>query len=367
MRIERLDGIRGIAVLFVVLHHHKMFPDGWAGVDLFFVLSGFLITGILRSARSDASYWAPFYLRRVTRIVPPLVVLIPLALVISRHVSVLTALGYLLFAGNLVNLTQHSSTLIGITWSLAIEEHFYFLWPFAVRYLSREKLIWFLICVLVAEPLLRAVFTPFFRTMDPIYYLTPFRLDGLAAGSLLALSVESPSLAESWKKWSPIGIASSLAVFVGLSIFLPHVFDRDANSVLFNSVGYSLMALMSLSFISYVYLNQDSVVSRVLSLRALTFIGVISYGIYLFHPTIIAIAEHLAGIRVFPADPVIVHKLFWIDLPAVVLFAGISFTLYEKPIMKWGRKKASAYRNRAETSVASRVVQDAPAEFSEVQ
>lgn len=364
MRIERLDGIRGIAVLFVVLHHHKMFPDGWAGVDLFFVLSGFLITGILRSARTDASYWAPFYLRRVTRIMPPLVVLIPLALVISRHVSVLTALGYLFFAGNLVNLTQHSSTLVGITWSLAIEEHFYFLWPFAVRYLSREKLIRFLICVLVAEPLLRAVCTPFFKTMDPIYYLTPFRLDGLAAGSLLALSVESPTLAKSWKKWSPIGIASSLTLFVGLSFFLPHIFDRDANSILFNSIGYSLMALISVSFISYVYLNQNSSISRVLSLRALTFIGVISYGIYLFHPTVLAIAEHLAGIRVFPADPIVVHKLFWIDLPAVVLFAWISFSWYEKPIMKWGRKKAAYLRDRAEAAATETVLPQGSAELS---
>jgi peptidoglycan/LPS O-acetylase OafA/YrhL len=91
---------------------------------------------------------------------------------------------------------------------------------------------------------------------------------------------------------------------------------------------------------------------------------VISYGIYLFHPTVLAIAEHLAGIRVFPADPVIVRKLFWIDLPAVVLFAWISFSLYEKPIMRWGRKKAAGLKDKAEASAATTVLQESTADLS---
>jgi peptidoglycan/LPS O-acetylase OafA/YrhL len=348
MRIDRLDGIRGIAVLFVVLHHHKMFANGWIGVDLFFVLSGFLITGILRNARSDRSYWGPFYLKRATRILPPLVILIPIALIISRHVSLLTALGYLFFAGNVVNVTKHSSTLLGITWSLAIEEHFYLIWPFAVRYLRRENLIRLLACVLIAEPLLRAILSAHFSTMEPIYYLTPFRLDGLAAGSLLAVSIESPKAAEAWKKWSFAALPLSLVAFITLSITLSNTFNRDANTVLFNSLGYSLMALLSLSFVTYVYLNQDSIVSRLLASRALVFVGTISYGIYLFHPTVLAIAERLAGVHTFPVDPVMAHKLFWFDLPATLLIAWVSFRLYEKPITLWGRRKAAELRLKDE-------------------
>jgi peptidoglycan/LPS O-acetylase OafA/YrhL len=71
--IASLDGVRGVAVLLVLLHHHGWLKSGWLGVDLFFVLSGYLITGILRSSRSEVAYWQPFWIKRVTRIFPPLV------------------------------------------------------------------------------------------------------------------------------------------------------------------------------------------------------------------------------------------------------------------------------------------------------
>src|ERR1035437_1333738 len=141
MRIQRLDGLRAIAVGAVVLHHHLLVSGGWVGVELFFVLSGFMITTILRRDRKDPAYWKRFYIRRATRILPPVMALILLVAVYYQP-PVRSLLVYIFFLGNFANLTRWGmSSQLGLLWSLAIEEHFYLMFPFAVRYLERSRLI----------------------------------------------------------------------------------------------------------------------------------------------------------------------------------------------------------------------------------
>src|SRR5580658_2055432 len=101
--IDSFDGIRGIAVLMVLLAHGTWFKSGWAGVDLFFVLSGFLITGILRKTRSEPFYWRRFYIKRATRILPPVLLAVIATVVLWPDSSPIAIGGYLLSLGDVFN------------------------------------------------------------------------------------------------------------------------------------------------------------------------------------------------------------------------------------------------------------------------
>jgi len=156
--------------------------------------------------------------------------------------SLWTIAGYSLFLGNAMNITRSANEFFLVLWSLAVEEHFYIFWPFAVKFLQQRTLITLVTCVLLIEPILRAAFTPYIQG-ETIYYLTPFRLDSLAAGSLLALLTESV-FAENWlRRWSITGIFSAVSLYALIRLIMPN-FSRDQNSVSFNSIGYSLVTVI---------------------------------------------------------------------------------------------------------------------------
>src|ERR1700753_580321 len=111
-RIPQLDGLRAIAVILVFMFHHGLVRSGWIGVDIFFVLSGFLITGILRRDTGNPKYWSSFYAKRVTRILPPLLAVVIVVLLAEPHFK-LGSLGYLLFASNIVELTPYAIASLG--------------------------------------------------------------------------------------------------------------------------------------------------------------------------------------------------------------------------------------------------------------
>lgn len=350
MRLERLDGIRAIAITLVLLHHLGLLDVGWAGVDLFFVLSGFLITGILRKTRAQNAYWGPFYFKRATRILPPLLLLLVIDAIFSKHDRGIYVLGYLFFLGNVVNITPHISSALGVLWSLAIEEHFYLLWPLAVRSLSRERLIQILAATLAAEPLLRLACSSLFHSYGPIYFLTPFRLDAIAFGALLALLLESQATAAALARRALAGLGLSLAAFAGTWSVAGQAFTRDANTLLFNSVGYSMVAIISFFLVAYVVLHKDALLSQTLTLRPLVFLGTISYGVYLFQKLVFIMAEKFTA-----RHPI--HPWMFVTANVVVTvgFSALSFYFYERPINEWGKRKAkqleaSALQRRLDAS-----------------
>ncbi|MBW4045663.1 MAG: acyltransferase [Acidobacteria bacterium] len=335
MRITRLDGIRALAIGFVFLHHAGIFPPGWMGVDLFFVLSGYLITGILRRARNDSSFWKPFYIKRATRILPPLIWCFLGTTLVCSSAWRKWGLYYLLFAADVaVAIRPEAACALGVLWSLAVEEHFYFIWPFAVRLLNKSQLIRILIAVIVIEPILRGIFTAVVHSYWFIYYFSLFRFDGLAAGSLLALYLEESQAKSFLHKWAgKTLLLSSLVLAAALS---SHVFRRAANSVLFNSLGYTLITLCTLSFVAYVLIKDGSILSKFLSSRPFVFLGTISYGFYLVHRIFILL---IAGI----APKIGIRSALLSDLIAFVfsvVFSALSFYLYEGPINKWGHRTA---------------------------
>ena len=210
--MKQLDGLRGLAVFAVVLSHfpphplvERLLPWGILGVQLFFVLSGFLITGILlrskdivaRGAATHGSVWRSFYVRRMLRIFPlyyaTLLILFALNLCDVRPV-----IGYQL--SYLINFHIASTGLkVGSTthfWSLAVEEQFYLCWPLAVYFLNRKALLRLLSAVIVLAPIVRfAILSTFADTelaRRIAYVLTPARADGLAFGALVAILLREP-------------------------------------------------------------------------------------------------------------------------------------------------------------------------------
>lgn len=326
MRIRSWDGVRAVAILLVFSEHAFGLKMGWAGVDLFFVLSGLLITRILRQDRDTPRYWSRFYMKRAARILPPLLVLF----FVSAFYPVPRALwlGVIFFASNFVRLLfPDAHTPVLITWSLAIEEQFYLLWPFAVRFLSTRQLIRLLIAILVMEPLLRGIVTPFTHSWEPTYYLTPFRIDGLALGSLIALLLENErAKSRITSLAAPIFFASMACLLGGMALF--PLFRRPANSIVFNSLGYSLVILASASLICYTLLHENATVTKILSLRALTVLGTISYGVYLYHGLFI---EHVT----VHGHPLASSLLAF---AAVTTYCWFSFKFYEQPIIRWGHR-----------------------------
>ena len=349
-RIPQLDGLRAVAVLLVFLFHHALAPSGWLGVDIFFVLSGFLITGILRRDTANPEYWKSFYTKRATRILPPLLAVVTVVLLAVRHFK-FGYLGYVLFASNIVELTPYAIGALGALWSLAIEEHFYFAWPLVVKKLKWDTLVKVSLGIVLFSPLLRAAATLIFhhywgvnhKWNNPIFLLTPFRLDGLAAGALLSLLLEHDRMTTTLRRWSaPVAVAA-FGLFFGLELWLP-VFRRPADSVAFNSAGYSLVVLGSFCLVSFLILKPVSLPAKFLALGPFVYIGTISYGCYLFQ----------APIKIL-LQPLLAASMPWnafvlIDLAATVAVASISFYVMEKPIIAWGRKLGSSRRVARESS-----------------
>jgi peptidoglycan/LPS O-acetylase OafA/YrhL len=339
MRIARLDGIRGIAIIMVVLHHSGLLNAGWTGVDLFFVLSGFLITQILLKTKSDEDYWSTFYKKRARRILPPLIPLIILGLALTPGLNLWFGAAYLLFFGNAVMAAGYIVPILGITWSLAVEEHFYLVWPLAIRYLSRKNVAALACAIILIEPFLRA-FATHYLSRQAVQVLTPFRLDGLAAGSILALSLEHARVVSLIKAVAAWGCAAAFGIYALLYRLLGHSFTHMENHALFNGLGYSLIVFIAFFFISYVLFHEDAVLSKVLSFRPLAELGKISYGVYLYHMLSMVLVAKFLGLGTLSTRSI--RRIAIIDIPLAVIIAYLSYRFYEKPIMTWKGAGSSA-------------------------
>lgn len=334
-RLQQLDGLRAIAILMVIAQHDSLLPLGWAGVTLFFVLSGYLITGILRRGRHDHHFWGPFYIKRATRILPPLLPFFLLCALTTPVARGLSVLPYIFFGANIASSLPHapSSDLI-VLWSLAVEEHFYLLWPFAIRFLQRRSLVRVLAATLLVEPVVRLIATPLIQRWQPIYFLTPFQVDGLAAGALLAVLLEERVWRDRLRRWAGWGILASILTF-SLCSALPG-FEREQNTMLFNSLGYSLLVAASACTLALLLVHGEGWLSRLLSLPPLVWIGTISYGLYLLNGPV----SHLIW---FTAQSHGFHRgriLLGIAFVSSLIVSWVSFRFYESPLVAFGRRRA---------------------------
>ena len=324
-RLKQLDGLRALAFLAVFLYAAFGLPLLWTGVDLFFVLSGYLITSILRQQREVSGAWSKFYLRRALRILPPYIVFLGISWIVVRYDWKTLWYWFVFFSANIrESFSSADISVLAPLWSLAVEEQFYLAWPFLVFKCSRKALVRILAALVVSAALLRAAFTPIFSSFSPIYHLTPFRMDLLASGSLIAILHEKKADSKNWRMGSIACLAAGLALFA-LSSIGPR-FRTSDNSLIFNTFGYSLVGLIYSGLIAYlIELPQDSRVSRVLSSFPLRPLGVISYSCYLFHQL---------GLVVFH-DRGIAGALLALCL--VVVFSAFSWIAYERRLIHFGR------------------------------
>jgi peptidoglycan/LPS O-acetylase OafA/YrhL len=290
-KIPQLDGVRGIAVLMVVLLHasdkyptlglQPFFRNGWMGVDLFFVLSGFLITRILLQTKDSGYYFRNFYARRCLRIWPLyysvlllMFVLIPLArpsdaaTVFESRSSPWWA--YPLFLQNfLVPVPTMATGPLGVTWSLAIEEQFYLLWPLVIRHFTTQQLRRIAIGAVCVSPVLRMILS-----MQGVNIYTNFfcRLDGLMSGALIALCLRSPGFEP--RRYTR-------AAWCGLLVMAPLAVAIDTPGARW--IVLSLTAFAAACFIFLALFSEQAWLRALLTNRILVWTGIISYGIYLLH------------------------------------------------------------------------------------
>ena len=295
--IPELDGMRAIAVGMVLLLH-VLCPDpesirtlaligiprpvmvllehGWLGVDLFFILSGFLITGILLETKDSPRYFRNFYGRRILRILPLYLACIAvMSFFYAGHAAYfLLSVFFLANAAWLFDIPiPHGPTVF---WSLAVEEHFYLIWPWFVRIMSRRALAMVCGLVVLGEPLLRAIFT--LRGTE-VYPLSWFRFDGLASGALLALWFRCPM--ESTRK-SIILAAGCIAADVVLTIAgLPY--GINAMTVAGKSLRYTQANLIFCSAMLTAIAARSTLLTAPLRSRFASLTGNLSYCLYLVH------------------------------------------------------------------------------------
>ena len=281
-----LDGFRGIAILSVLMMHCLGLPLGWAGVDLFFVLSGFLITRILISSAGRHGYYRAFYWRRALRILPIYYMLFGIALLFVPQMRN-SWWFYFLYAVNL-GLFWQSHHVPGFEhiWSLSVEEQFYSLWPAAVNYLGRKGLV--VVCVVgfIATVCARLLVA---RGAHAFAY-DALRQDGLFMGALIAIAYTStPALRERITRVSPFVCVAAVLTVAALgrrNMSLLH--PTPLNALL----GIPAIALVFVSAAWWVLMNDSSPMASVFKWRWLREIGKVSYGLYLYHVPILHAWKH---------------------------------------------------------------------------
>jgi len=321
--IPQLDSVRAIAILVVFIHHALKIKLMWTGVDLFFILSGFLITGVLLDARQNSlgDYFARFYARRALRILPPYLLALAMVGLFWGWKWLQYWYFYILLTNFLLPLHIPHPTAFDPLWSLAVEEQFYIFWPFAVYFLSVRSLRNLSLLLIVAAPLLRAVCL--FGEHWPIYTLTPFRMDLLASGALLNLTWRShPGWVE---KYGPrLGFLLMALGLLGFAALGGLEITTYGNTRIGNALVYEASLLLCLGFMLYALSGW-----RVNWMRwePLRFVGRISYSMYLFHLGILLLLNPwFEG-----------FSLVLVGLLLTMLCASLSWFLMERKLLQAGR------------------------------
>lgn len=364
-RIPVLDGIRGVAICLVVSWHVLLAVDRlpnhpyfarilalgrltWTGVDLFFVLSGFLIGGILLDAAKAQRYFGPFYLRRAHRILPLYGVVLLLVFSVTylcRHLGVsgiwtevpIPLVYYPTFLQNLW-MARHGEwglAPLGMTWSLAVEEQFYLTLPLIIRYVSRSRLWWIVGGMIVGAPLFRIILNHSVTNgVFASYVLMPCRADALGWGVAAALIKRTPVVWESILRIQAYLYVVFGGIAVGVAALLLSRFKPFTDEAF--GLEYSLMAAFYFLLLMTVLINRRF--ETVFSVRALRYMGVIAYGLYLLQPPC-TWAVHDVATWMHPNQSAWLSLFISISgIGLATALAAISWKYLEKPLVKRGHR-----------------------------
>jgi peptidoglycan/LPS O-acetylase OafA/YrhL len=356
--MPELDVLRGLAILMVLLFHGlywsaattsfrivnlfiKATVVGWLGVNLFFVLSGFLITGILLDTKGRPTYYRQFYLRRVLRILPAyLAVLVVLDLI--RYLLFPQTVAALLFVANYMTIL-HIAGGYGPLWSLSVEEQFYVLWPGIVSKVSVRTLTLLSLGLCILEPFLRWLDASGHLPLGDPRTATYLIADNLALGALAAIFARSRygTLRNGIRLGSALCIAGLFIFLAGYPFGILHrasVIGATLQTVPWN-IFFTGLLLLSLGL-------RSPFASGVWT-KPLRFLGFISYGLYLIH----VLAFHVYDTYVVPriSNPSL-HQFLQLSLVRFALSAGFSILIawlsrrfYEETFLRLGKNvQASA-------------------------
>ena len=358
-RIPELDGFRAIAVLTVLIHHgfygfptppeslswlpripREIISHGWLGVDLFFILSGFLITGILLDTRETEHFFRNFYARRALRILPLYLTCIFIMYFAYPGHGAYFALA-LLFMANFTHYFHVASPHgPGVFWSLAVEEHFYLVWPLLVRFLSRSALLVTSLILVFGTPILRGFCA--FLGMEPeleIYTYSFFRFDGLALGAILAIWARSPYYTRdyAWKIAGALVGLSLLFTIGGLPFGVMQTRTVASSALRFTQAQLFFAASMVLALV-----YRGTPYTALLRSKFAKLSSDLSYCIYLIHLCLGDFYYYLLKVAQF--DDVAQFGAIGSVLARTLVIAGSSFALaalskkyLEDPILSFKR------------------------------
>lgn len=356
-RIEELDGLRGIAILLVLIWHYitcqyrpgtesnivvsliyKPTSVFWSGVDLFFVLSGFLIGGIILSYQKKSNFLKVFWIRRACRIIPPFLLLL-LSYIILKQTELANSIpwlfdramptwSYATFTQNVyMGLTgTFGANYMGVTWSLAIEEQFYLFAPLLAMLFGPKHWTRLLLPLALTAVILR-ILIPGFHT----YVNTIFRMDALLMGFFIA-SVYTNK--EQWK----FVLAHKTSCLLGLSIILALLAFIAGKFGYYHELKFFWFALLYSSILLCVLMFSGKPVLMPLRSKYLTFWGTIAYGLYLYHQAISGLIHGFVRDGAQPAIDTIVGILCTL---AALLFsttlALYSYKYFEQRFINFGK------------------------------
>lgn len=371
VRAPELDGVRALAILLVVIWHWVHLPSHpqpgtiwskanvflrltWSGVDLFFVLSGFLIGSILLANSGASNYYSVFYLRRACRILPLYVAFLVLCTLLAQpwalpQPSLLASIfrpviplwAFYVHCQNLAMAWagHFAHQALNVTWSLAIEEQFYLLLPLAIRW-SGARLPVLLVVLILGSIGARIALANAFPGKAGFlsYVLLPLRWDPLLLGVLAAWAWRS-SRVRDWLHANVrlLGFAcwASLAGWMVLTYSAAGVIM----SPFVTRYGYPLIALAWLSFLLFI-LCSNGIARRICSSAPARWLGTVSYGVYIFHEPInsAAHAMFLDAKASFSSTASIAVTVFALCVTAGA--ASLSWVVFERPITRFGQRMA---------------------------
>ena len=368
-RIPQLDGLRGVAIGLVVLYHYfslhfttlpgtlswyLLYPArfGWSGVDLFFVLSGFLIGGILLDAKGSGNYFKVFYLRRFLRIVPIyyllLVVFFSLVAWFTQHPHPiwpwtlqenLPRFTYFLFLQNIwaSKLSVLGSAPLAVFWSLSVEEQFYLTLPMLVRFLTRARLQALAVEIIFLAPVLRIALFSFYPNYPHAWYLLmPCRADSLFFGVLGAILLGESG----WRMRIQQNKRLLRGLIVLMAVGIPFVTQTQlaARGLIMVSIMFSWLAAFYLLVLIYTVTFSESHVTRILNWCWLRRLGVVAYGVYLLHEEILDIGLRVASFSLKTIAVPIYVIVALLCLTVTFLLAYLSWEKFEKPIVTFSHR-----------------------------